>query len=102
MNYLVYGLCLRTDKIIRYIGSTTRSPSYRLKQHFRIAQNASRLPVSRWIKHNNYNIDIIILHEAKSRDEMYSQERKRIASTSNLLNTNKHKQKHVNGSASNT
>lgn len=85
MTNLVYGLCLKSDPTIRYIGVTSREIHNRLSQHALAARNGKELPVYRWWRKHD-DVTYVILHSVSTIDEMFDLERREIASRTNLLN----------------
>lgn len=82
---LVYGLYSDSDKIIRYVGLTTRSAESRFREHLSDSRLRQTYPVHKWInKHND--VKMVILHDNLTNEEAKAQEIIEIASRTNLLN----------------
>lgn len=63
-SYVIYGLRLKSDKTVRYVGLST-NPSRRLSSHFTKANpDKSSLPVHNWIrKHGKDAVEMVTLEE---------------------------------------
>lgn len=63
-NYAIYGLRLKSDRAVRYVGLSVR-PKERLSQHFSSSRpDKSMLPVHCWIrKHGKDAVEMVILED---------------------------------------
>lgn len=62
-----YGLKLRSDSRIRYVGQTVRGLQRRLKEHI---DSKTQFPVSKWARKHHDEVEIVELGCTKSRDEL--------------------------------
>lgn len=76
MSFTVYGLRLRGDPEVRYVGSTRHGADRRLNQHFYLtAGMQSGTPFATWLRENRKTIECFTIWEADTGDEALSLER---------------------------
>lgn len=75
-TYKIYGLIDPRNNSICYIGMTTQNPKKRLRQHRSpIKSNESKIAkLQRHLIKKGMTLDIVILYDCSSKEEMYSKE----------------------------
>lgn len=77
MSHSVYGIRLKGDVEVRYVGLTRHSEKWRLRQHFYM--NAGRCgastPFGIWLHENRANVEVFQIWEAETSDQGLVMER---------------------------
>jgi len=78
---VIYGLYADDDpdRVIRYIGKTSRDIGRRVKCHIYAARGGARTPVAKWIRSHDEQISYIILEECDEYENLNHAERRLIA-----------------------
>jgi hypothetical protein len=70
MKYCVYGVRLRGDKEVRYVGFTRYNGQHRLRQHFQMAtREDGGSPFGRWLYEHRADVEVFSIWEPDACDE---------------------------------
>lgn len=86
-EHKVYGLRVKGNINIRYIGITKRTLHRRLYHHLYECKKGLTYRKCNWIRSNNYNVEIFLIQDNLTIDEAKALEIKLISSIDNLTNT---------------
>ena len=89
MDYKIYGLRVKGDNNIRYIGYTKRELHTRLYHHLYDAKRGLTYRKCNWIRKNDYNIEIVSLLDNLSYEKALEMEKLYISKYDNLTNMTK-------------
>lgn len=72
----IYGLRLKGDREVRYVGQTNDAPIVRLASHLKAATRAVHNPeLCEWLRSNRPNIEAFAIAKVATRQEALSHER---------------------------
>jgi predicted GIY-YIG superfamily endonuclease len=74
-KFYVYGLRLKGDKEVRYIGQTNDDPIYRFRTHMTRARSAGGMRVDPWLLENEGSVEAFKIAACETREEAQSMER---------------------------
>jgi predicted GIY-YIG superfamily endonuclease len=84
-EYIVYGLRLKGDREVRYVGVTRRGLKFRLQKHVYGAKGRyPQTPLCRWLVQHRADVEIFSVHETDNRGEAFRRERQMIEMATSL------------------